>query len=49
MAYTAPKFPVFDNVEEERQHRKQRLAASFRIFARLGFDAGVAGLSLIHI
>jgi ribulose-5-phosphate 4-epimerase/fuculose-1-phosphate aldolase len=43
MAYTAPKFPVFDSVEEERQHRKQRLAASFRLFARLGFDAGVAG------
>jgi ribulose-5-phosphate 4-epimerase/fuculose-1-phosphate aldolase len=43
MAYVAPKFPVFDSVEEERQHRKQRLAASFRLFARLGFDAGVAG------
>jgi ribulose-5-phosphate 4-epimerase/fuculose-1-phosphate aldolase len=43
MAYTAPKFPVFDSVEEERLHRKQRLAASFRLFARLGYDVGVAG------
>jgi ribulose-5-phosphate 4-epimerase/fuculose-1-phosphate aldolase len=35
--------PVFDNVEEERLHRKQRLAAAFRMFARNGFDEGVAG------
>lgn len=27
----------------ERLHRKQRLAATFRIFARYGFDLGVAG------
>jgi ribulose-5-phosphate 4-epimerase/fuculose-1-phosphate aldolase len=30
-------------VDEERRHRKQRLAAAFRIFGRLGFDEGVAG------
>ncbi len=30
-------------VEQERLHRKQRLAAAFRIFARHGFDDGVAG------
>jgi len=30
-------------VEQERLHRKQRLAAAFRIFARYGFDDGVAG------
>lgn len=30
-------------VEEERAWRKQRLAAAFRIFGRLGFDEGVAG------
>ncbi|WP_307962198.1 class II aldolase/adducin family protein [Salinispora arenicola] len=30
-------------VEEERTYRKQRLAASFRIFARLGFDEGAGG------
>ena len=31
------------SVEEERLHRKQRLAATFRLFARYGFDEGVAG------
>jgi ribulose-5-phosphate 4-epimerase/fuculose-1-phosphate aldolase len=31
------------DVEAERLHRKQRLAAAFRIFARLGYDEGVAG------
>lgn len=31
------------SVEEERRHRKERLAASFRLFARFGFDEGVAG------
>ena len=35
--------PVFDAVEEERRHRKQRLAAAFRLFGRFGFDEGVAG------
>jgi len=27
----------------ERQHRKERLAAAFRLFGRFGFDEGVAG------
>lgn len=36
-------FPRFDTVEEERRHRKQRLAAAFRIFGALGFDEGTAG------
>jgi ribulose-5-phosphate 4-epimerase/fuculose-1-phosphate aldolase len=35
--------PQFDSVEEERLHRKQRLAASFRLFGKFGFDEGVAG------
>lgn len=35
--------PVFDNVEDERLHLKQRLTATFRIFGRFGFDEGVAG------
>jgi ribulose-5-phosphate 4-epimerase/fuculose-1-phosphate aldolase len=35
--------PTFDSVQEERQHRKIRLAASFRLFSRFGFDEGVAG------
>lgn len=35
--------PTFDTPEEERLHRKQRLAASFRLFARYGYDEGIAG------
>jgi ribulose-5-phosphate 4-epimerase/fuculose-1-phosphate aldolase len=35
--------PVFTSIEEERQHRKQRLAAGFRLFSKFGFDEGVAG------
>jgi ribulose-5-phosphate 4-epimerase/fuculose-1-phosphate aldolase len=35
--------PKFATVEEERLHRKQRLAAAFRLFGRFGFDEGVAG------
>ncbi len=35
--------PSFESVEEERLHRKQRLAAGFRIFAKFGFEEGVAG------
>ena len=35
--------PVFDNDEDERRHRKQRLAAAFRLFGHFGFDEGVAG------
>jgi ribulose-5-phosphate 4-epimerase/fuculose-1-phosphate aldolase len=31
------------SVEEERLHRKQNLAAAFRLFSRFGFDEGVAG------
>jgi ribulose-5-phosphate 4-epimerase/fuculose-1-phosphate aldolase len=38
-----PTFPTFDTVEEERRHRKQRLAAAFRIFGQFGFDEGIAG------
>src|ERR1700754_2917440 len=30
-------------IEEERLHRKQNLAAAFRLFSRFGFDEGVAG------
>jgi ribulose-5-phosphate 4-epimerase/fuculose-1-phosphate aldolase len=35
--------PEFASVEEERRHRKQRLAAAFRLFGQFGFDEGVAG------
>ncbi len=35
--------PKYETVEEERQHRKQRLAAGFRLFGKFGFEEGVAG------
>ena len=35
--------PTFATLFEERQHRKERLAAGFRIFSAFGFCAGVAG------
>ena len=35
--------PTFQSVEEERLHRKQRLAAGFRLFSKFGFEEGVAG------
>jgi ribulose-5-phosphate 4-epimerase/fuculose-1-phosphate aldolase len=35
--------PQFENVEDERRHRKERLAAAFRLFGKFGFDEGVAG------
>jgi ribulose-5-phosphate 4-epimerase/fuculose-1-phosphate aldolase len=38
-----PVPPTFDSVEQERLHRKQRLAAAFRLFSKFGFDEGVAG------
>ncbi len=38
-----PQPPTFESVVEERLHRKQRMAAAFRLFARFGFDEGVAG------
>ena len=39
----ADYLPKFATVEEEREHRKQRLAAGFRLFGKFGFDEGVAG------
>ena len=38
-----PTPPKFDNPADERLHRKQRLAAGFRLFSKFGFDEGVAG------
>src|ERR1700733_1713439 len=38
-----PSPPTFDSVDEERIHRKQRLAAACRLFAHFGFDEGFAG------
>ena len=34
--------------EEERLHRKQRLAATFRLFGRYGFDHGLAGHATVR-
>ncbi len=42
-SFSMPAPPTFATVEEERLHRKQRLAAAFRLFAKFGFDEGVAG------
>jgi ribulose-5-phosphate 4-epimerase/fuculose-1-phosphate aldolase len=38
-----PGPPEFDTVEEERTHRKARLAGAMRLFGRFGFSEGVAG------
>ena len=35
--------PTFATHEETRRYRKERLAAAFRLFARFGYDEGVAG------
>ena len=41
---TAPHaFPTFDSPEAERTHLKQRMAAAFRLFGKMGFGEGVAG------
>lgn len=41
--FKLPQPPAFATVEEERLYRKQRMAAAFRLFAKFGFDEGVAG------
>src|SRR5919106_1203784 len=41
--FQIPQIPSFEDPKEERLHRKQRLAAAFRLFSRFGFDEGVAG------
>ncbi|MHB8467169.1 MAG: class II aldolase/adducin family protein [Acidimicrobiales bacterium] len=38
-----PGRPTLATVDDERQNRKERLAAGFRLFSRFGFDEGVAG------
>lgn len=38
-----PRPPKFDDPYKERAYWKGRLAAAFRIFAKYGFDEGVAG------
>ena len=45
MDRVAPAYapPTFDDPADERLHRKQRLAAAFRLFGAFGFSEGVAG------
>lgn len=38
-----PEIPEFENMEDERRHRKERLVAACRAFALQGFDYGFAG------
>jgi ribulose-5-phosphate 4-epimerase/fuculose-1-phosphate aldolase len=38
-----PRPPVFETVEEERQHRKERIAAACRVMYHLGYEYGFAG------
>lgn len=38
-----PSAPKFDNPYKEREYLKGRLILAYRIFAKLGFDEGVAG------
>ncbi len=40
---TPAAFGVERSTEDERLHRKRKLAAAFRLFGRFGFDEGVAG------
>jgi ribulose-5-phosphate 4-epimerase/fuculose-1-phosphate aldolase len=40
---TPPNGRPYDDPAIERLHRKQRLAAGFRLFSRFGFEEGVAG------
>jgi ribulose-5-phosphate 4-epimerase/fuculose-1-phosphate aldolase len=42
-AKNLPGPPTFATHAETRRYRKQRLAAAFRLFARFGYDEGVAG------
>ena len=37
------KIPEFHDLDLERKHRLERLAAAFRIFGKFGFSEGVAG------
>ena len=42
-AIAMPGPPQFEDKYKEREFQKGRLALAFRIFAKLGFDEGVAG------
>lgn len=42
-AYVFPSPPTFDDPYKAREYLKGRLILAYRIFAKLGFDEGVAG------
>ena len=42
-ALQIPSAPQFNDPYKEREYQKGRLALAFRIFAKFGFDEGVAG------
>jgi ribulose-5-phosphate 4-epimerase/fuculose-1-phosphate aldolase len=42
-SFAFPEYPSYPDVEQERAHRKQRLAAAFRVFGKFGYDHGAAG------
>lgn len=44
-----PQPPRFTDKNEEREYLKGRLAAAFRIFAKLGYDEGVAGHITVRV
>lgn len=44
-----PRPQKFDDPYQQRQHLKERLALGFRIFAKNGFDAGVAGHITVRV
>jgi ribulose-5-phosphate 4-epimerase/fuculose-1-phosphate aldolase len=41
--FELPLPPMNLSIEDERHHRKQELAAAFRVFGKLGFAEGVSG------
>ena len=41
--FTTRTQPVFDSLQDERQHRIERLAATCRIFGKAGFSEGLLG------
>lgn len=41
--WVIPSPPYIEDKSERRKFLKERLALAFRIFAKLGFDEGVAG------
>lgn len=41
--FAVRSYPTFETLEEERQYRKEHLAAAFRVFADHGYVEGITG------